>query len=64
MAGVFGPRHPERTVRYWVMFHRFERFLAEYEGRFEKEFGFLRLIVREVVERYLHWDNKTSPGLR
>ena len=43
MAGVYRPRHPERTVLYRVMFHHFERFLAEYENRFEKEYGFLRI---------------------
>lgn len=42
MAGVYHPRHPERTVLYRVLFHNFERFLTEYEGRFEKEYGFLR----------------------
>jgi ribosomal protein S27E len=40
-----------------VLFHYFERFLAEYEGRFEKEYGFLRPIVKEVVERYLDCGN-------
>ena len=36
MAGVYRPRHPERTVLYQVLFHHFERFIAEYEERFEK----------------------------
>ena len=39
MAGVYRPRHPERTVLYRVLFHYFERFLAEYESRFEREYG-------------------------
>jgi ribosomal protein S27E len=43
-----------RTVFYRVLFYHFERFLAEYESRFEKEYGFLRPIVKEVVEKY--WD--------
>jgi hypothetical protein len=42
MVGVCRPRHPERTVLYRVLFHYFDRFLAEYEGRFEKEHGFFR----------------------
>jgi len=37
MTGVYRPRHPERTVLYRVMFHHFERFLTEYESRFEPE---------------------------
>ena len=39
------------------MFHYFDRFLAEYESRFEKEYGFFRPIVKEVVERYLDCGN-------
>jgi len=57
MTGVYRPRHPERTVLYRVLFHYFDRFLAEYEGRFEKEYGFFRPIVKEVVERYLDCGN-------
>jgi hypothetical protein len=34
MAGVYRPRHPERTVLYRVLSHHFDRFLAEYEGAF------------------------------
>jgi hypothetical protein len=51
MAGVYRPRHPERTVLYRVLSHHFDRFLTEYESRFEKEYGFLRPIVKDVVER-------------
>jgi len=57
MAGVYRPRHPERTVLYRVLFHYFDRFLVEYESRFEKEYGFLRPIIKEVVERYLDCGN-------
>jgi hypothetical protein len=31
MAGVYCLRHPERTVLYRVLFHHFDRFVAEYE---------------------------------
>ncbi len=57
MAGVYRPRHPERTAFYRVLFHYFDQFLAEYESRFEKEYGFFRQIVKEVVERYLDCGN-------
>jgi hypothetical protein len=33
-----------------VLFHDFDRFLAEYESCFEKEHGFLRPVIKEVVE--------------
>ena len=35
MAGIYRPRHSERTVLYRALFHHFERFVAEYEERFE-----------------------------
>ncbi|MGB7297002.1 MAG: transposase zinc-binding domain-containing protein [Candidatus Aminicenantales bacterium] len=57
MAGMYRPRHPERTVLYRVLFHYFDRFLIEYESRFEKQYGFFRPIIREVVERYLDCGN-------
>ena len=49
MAGVYCQRHPERTVLYQVLFHYFERFLEEYEHRFEKEYGYLRPVIQEVT---------------
>jgi len=57
VAGIYRPRHPERTVLYWVLFHYFDQFLAEYESRFEREYGFLRPIIKEVVERYFDCGN-------
>jgi hypothetical protein len=38
------PPRRERTVLYRVLFHYFDRFLAEYQSRFEKQYGFLRPI--------------------
>jgi hypothetical protein len=46
MAGVYRSRHPERTVLYRVLFPHFDRFLTEYESRFEREYVFLRFHVR------------------
>jgi len=48
-AQVDADRHPERTVLYRVLFHYFEQFLAEYESRFEREYGFLHPIIKEVA---------------
>ena len=50
MARIYRPRHPEQTVLYQVLFHYFDRFLAEYEERFEKAYGYFRPIIKEVVE--------------
>ena len=48
MAGIYRQRHPERTVFYRVLFYYFEKFLSEYEDRFEREYGYLRPVVQEV----------------
>jgi hypothetical protein len=42
VSGIYRQRHPERTVFYRVFFHYFERFVGEYEDRFEKEYGYFR----------------------
>ncbi|MEO0249084.1 MAG: hypothetical protein ABIN58_05975 [candidate division WOR-3 bacterium] len=60
MAGVYRPPHLGRTVLYRVLFHYFDRFLAEYEHRYEKEFGFFRSIIKEVVECDLDCGNPRS----
>jgi len=57
MAGVYRQRHPERSVFYRVLFHYFESFLLEYESRFEREYGYFRPIIQEVVDRYLDCGN-------
>ena len=58
MAGIYRPRHPEKTIFYRVLFHYFDRFLAEYKGRFEREYGFFSPIIKEGVERYLGCGNR------
>jgi hypothetical protein len=40
-----------------VLFHHLERFVEEDESRFEREHGFFRPVVKEVVERYLDCGN-------
>jgi hypothetical protein len=57
MTGVYRPRHPEWTVLYRVLSHYFSSILAEYESRFEREYGYFRPVVKEVVERYLDCGN-------
>ncbi|MDH7514127.1 MAG: hypothetical protein QHH14_14370 [Clostridiales bacterium] len=48
---------PSTSGAHCALFHYFERFLVEYESRFEKEHGFLRPIIKEVVARYLGCGN-------
>lgn len=57
MPGIYRPRHPERTVLYRVLLHHFERFVAEYESRFERDYGYFRPIIKDVVEKYLDCGN-------
>jgi hypothetical protein len=63
MAGIYHRRHPERIAPYGVLFHYFDNFLAEaeYDSRFEKEYGFLRPIIKDVVDRYRDWGNLRCP---
>ncbi len=57
MAGIYHQRHPERTVFYRVLFHYFDEFVVEYENRFEREYGYFRPVIQEVVEKYLDCGN-------
>ncbi|MBW1820167.1 MAG: transposase zinc-binding domain-containing protein [Deltaproteobacteria bacterium] len=36
-----------------MLFHYFDSFLLEYENRFERKYGYLRPVIKEVVEKYL-----------
>ena len=57
MGRVYSQRHPERTLMYRVLFHHIDSFLKAYESRFEREYGYLRPIVEEVVDKYLDCGN-------
>jgi hypothetical protein len=51
---LYRPRRPERSPFYAVLHHYFDRFIREYEHRFERTFGPLRGIVTKTVERFLN----------
>jgi len=36
---VYRPRRPEKTPFYSVLFHHFDRFVGEYDFRFQKQYG-------------------------
>jgi hypothetical protein len=57
VPGIYRLRYPEHTVFYRVFFYYFERFLREYEDRFEKEYGYFRPAIHNVVEKYLDCGN-------
>jgi hypothetical protein len=52
-AGLYRPRHPERTVLYRVLAQHFERFAQVYDERFAPTHGPLAKGAQEVVYRYL-----------
>jgi hypothetical protein len=54
---VYGQPHPEHTAFYRVFFHYFERFLREYGDHLEREYGFLRPVIKDVVEKYFDCGN-------
>jgi len=51
MAGAYRHRYLEKTGIRRLLLHYLERFLAGYEERFNREYGFLGPIVKQVVER-------------
>jgi hypothetical protein len=57
MASLYRQRHPESTVLYRVLATHFDSFLARYDSIFQRRYGYLRPVVREVVERYLDCAN-------
>jgi hypothetical protein len=60
VSGIYHPRHPERTILYRVLLHHFERFLAEYEGRFEKDYGHFRPVL--ALDRLLFLERESKVG--
>jgi len=52
-TGVYHPRNPESSSLWQLFNHHFESFVRCYEERFEKKYGFLRNVFRNVVEKYL-----------
>jgi hypothetical protein len=52
-AGMYRPRHPERTVLYRVLAQHFERFVQVYDERFAPTQGPLPAGAQEAVNRYL-----------
>jgi len=54
---------PPYEPGFFLLFHGgpVDRFLAEYESRFEREDGYFRPIVKEVAERYLAFAAEKPP---
>lgn len=57
MAGIYHERHSEHTVFNRVFFYYFETSFREYEDRFEKEYGYFRPVIRDVIGKHLDCSN-------
>ena len=53
LSGVYRPRQPKLSSFYRVIEDQFERFEQLYPERYEREYGFWRPVVREVILKYL-----------
>ena len=52
-TGVYHPRNPESSSLWLLFNNHFESFVQCYEERFERKYGYLRNVIRNVVEKYL-----------
>lgn len=52
-ANVYHPRNPKDSPLWHLLADHFESFEQHYEERFEREYGFFRPIISEVVQDYL-----------
>jgi hypothetical protein len=52
-ASIYRQRNPQSTPYYQCIEEHFEKFEQVYEGRFERQYGFFRPYVRQVIYRYL-----------
>jgi hypothetical protein len=50
---VYRQRDPQNTAYYQCIEDHFETFDQVYEDRFERQYGFFRSYVRQVIYRYL-----------
>ena len=53
LVGIYRPRQPKLSPFYRVIENHFERFEQLYPERYEREYGFWRPVVREVILKYL-----------
>ena len=52
ISSVYRPRNPRDSAYYCCVEDHCERFEQVYEERFERQYGFFRPYVRQVIYRY------------
>ena len=53
LDAVYQPRRPHESPLWQLINDRFEDFLEEYHGRFQKRYGYFRNIILDVVKKFL-----------
>jgi hypothetical protein len=51
--GIYRPRYPQKTPFYQCIADHFEEFERVYDERYERQYGFWRPVIAEVIEKYL-----------
>ena len=51
--GIYRPRSPQKSPFYQCIADHFEEFEQVNDERFEREYGFWRLVISEVIQKYL-----------
>jgi len=57
--GIYRPRSPQKTPFYQCIADHFEEFVQVYDERYEREYGFWRPVIAEVIEKYLECGDLT-----
>jgi hypothetical protein len=53
ISGIYHPRNPYESPFYQCIADHFEEFIRVYDERYEREYGFFRPVIAEVIEKFL-----------
>lgn len=56
-AALYRPRKPTESPLWRLLHDHFPRFVLEYEKRFQRQYGFFRLVISDVVQKFLECGN-------
>ena len=51
--GIYRPRSPQKSPFCQCIADHFEEFIQVYDERYEREYGFWRPVIAEVIEKFL-----------
>jgi len=57
--GIYRPRSPQKSPFYQCIADHFEEFAQVYDDRYEREYGFWRPVIAEVIEKFLECGDLT-----